>query len=65
MVDPTPAPFAVSITVVMRDGRAMGLRPEGTMFREKPVTPLTALPGRLLQKEAAPLPQNGEAAPLP
>ena len=55
-IDPTPAPFAVSITVVIRDGRAMGLRPEGVMYREKPATPLTALPGRPLQKETSPLP---------
>jgi outer membrane protein assembly factor BamB len=65
MVDPTPEPFAVSITVVTGDGRAMGLRPEGMMFREKPVTPLMALPGRPLQKEAAPLPVRTEATPLP
>jgi outer membrane protein assembly factor BamB len=56
VVDPTPAPFAVSIMVVTRDGRAIGLRPEGMMFRENPVTPLTALPGRVLQKEVMPLP---------
>jgi outer membrane protein assembly factor BamB len=55
-VDSTPAPFAVSIAVVTRDGRAVGLRPEGVMFREKPATPLTALPGRPLQKEPSPLP---------
>jgi outer membrane protein assembly factor BamB len=56
VVDPTPEPFAVSITVVTRDGRAIGLRPEGMMFREQPVAPLTLLPGRVLQKEVMPLP---------
>jgi outer membrane protein assembly factor BamB len=55
-IDPTPAPFAVSIVAVTRDGRAMGLRPEGAMFREKAIVPLTALPGRPLQKEPSPLP---------
>ena len=56
VVDATPAPFAVSIAVVTRDGRAIGLRPEGMMFREQAVQPLTALPGRVLQKEVLPLP---------
>ena len=56
LVDSTPAPFAVSIAVVMRDGQAIGLRPEGMMFREKAVTPVTTLFGRPLQKETMPLP---------
>jgi outer membrane protein assembly factor BamB len=56
IVDPTPAPFAVSVLIVTRDGQAIGLRPEGMMFKEKAVVPLPALPGRPLQKEAAPLP---------
>jgi outer membrane protein assembly factor BamB len=55
-IDPTPAPFAVSVVAVTRDGRAIGLRPEGMMFREKPVQPLSALYGRVLQKEPSPLP---------
>ena len=55
LVDSTPAPFAVSIAVVMRDGQAIGLRPEGMMFREKAATPLTTLFGRPLQKETMPL----------
>jgi len=55
-VDPTPAPFDVSIVAVTRDGQAIGLRPEGMMFREKAVEPLKALPGRTLQKEPSPLP---------
>jgi outer membrane protein assembly factor BamB len=55
LVDSTPAPFAVSIAVVMRDGQAIGLRPEGMMFREKAVTPVTTLFGRPLQKETLPL----------
>ena len=55
-VDPTPAPFAVSAVAVTRDGRVIGLRPEGMMFREKAAEPLKALPGRVLQKEPSPLP---------
>ena len=54
LVDATPAPFAVSILAITRDGRAIGLRPAEMMFRERAVEPLTALPGRPLQKEAEP-----------
>lgn len=56
LVDPTPAPFAVSMLVVTRDGRALGLRPVEMMLREMAVQPLTTLPGRPLLKEASPLP---------
>jgi outer membrane protein assembly factor BamB len=55
LVDPTPAPFAVSVLAIMRDGRAMGLRPVDMLFKEKPLEALTALPGRPLQKELSPL----------
>jgi outer membrane protein assembly factor BamB len=56
LVDPTPSPFAVSVLALTRDGRAIGLRPVEMMFKEKTIEPLTALPGRPLQKEASPLP---------
>jgi len=56
LVDATPAPFAVSILAITRDGRAIGLRPVEMMFREKAVEPLAALPGRPLVKEPSPLP---------
>jgi outer membrane protein assembly factor BamB len=56
LVDATPAPFAVSILAITRDGRAIGLRPVEMLFRERPVEPFTALPGRPLQKETSPLP---------
>jgi outer membrane protein assembly factor BamB len=56
LVDATPAPFAVSVVAITRDGRALGLRPAEMMFREQPVQPLAALPGRQLQKEVSPLP---------
>jgi outer membrane protein assembly factor BamB len=55
LVDSTPTPFAVSVLTVTRDGRAIGLRPVEMMFREKALTPLSALPGRPVQKEASPL----------
>jgi hypothetical protein len=56
LVDATPAPFAVSILAITRDGRAIGLRPVEMLFREQVVQPLAALPGRPLLKEASPLP---------
>jgi outer membrane protein assembly factor BamB len=55
LVDPTPSPFAVSVLAIMRDGRAMGLRPLEMLFKEKPIGAMTALPGRPLQKELSPL----------
>jgi outer membrane protein assembly factor BamB len=55
-IDATPAPFDVSVVGGPRRGQAIGLRPEGMMFREKAIEPLKALPGRTLQKEPSPLP---------
>jgi outer membrane protein assembly factor BamB len=55
-IDPTPAPFAVSIVAVTRDGQAIGLQPVVMLFKEAALTPLSVLPGRPLQKEPAPLP---------
>jgi outer membrane protein assembly factor BamB len=60
LIDPALKPFAVSIVVVMRDGAAVGLRPIGMMFRERVLVPLTALPGRSLNREPRP-----DAGPLP
>jgi hypothetical protein len=54
LVDGTPMPFAVSVVAVTRDGRALGLKPVDMLFKEKAVQPLSALPGRPLQKEANP-----------
>jgi len=51
MVDPVLAPFRVTMIAVTRDGRAIGLRPSGMMFRERPLAPLDALPGRPLERE--------------
>jgi outer membrane protein assembly factor BamB len=60
LIDRGLTPFAVSIVVIMRDGTAVGLRPTGMMFRELPVVPLTAVPGRVLTREPRP-----DALPLP
>jgi outer membrane protein assembly factor BamB len=54
LVDPALRPFKVAIVVVTTDGRAIGLRPTGMMFRDQPLVPLAALPGRPLQRERPP-----------
>ena len=54
LIDPVLKPFRVSAVVVMRDGRVAGLHPLSMLFREQPVTPFTALPGRILQREQPP-----------
>ena len=51
LIDPVLKPYRVSAVVVMRDGRVAGLHPIAMLFREQPVTPLAALPGRVLQRE--------------
>jgi outer membrane protein assembly factor BamB len=63
VVDATPAPYEVSILAVTRDGRAMGLKPVEMLFKEKALQPLTALPGRPLQKEESPLPPAAKSPP--
>ena len=57
LVDATPRPFRVAMIVITRDGRAIGLRPTRMMFREQPLTPLQALPGRALNREPYALPK--------
>jgi eukaryotic-like serine/threonine-protein kinase len=51
LVDWTLEPFRVAIVLVTRDARAIGLRPTGMMFRELPLIPLQALPGRAITRE--------------
>jgi outer membrane protein assembly factor BamB len=46
-----PAPFRVSIVAIFRDGQAMGLRSTAMLFKEPPLAPFTALPGRALPRE--------------
>ena len=54
LVDPVLRPFRVAVVVLLRDGRAVGLRPVSMMFREQPLEPLSALPGRGLVRERLP-----------
>jgi len=51
ILDPQPKPFRVSMVAVTADGRAIGFRSSGLMFREPAAAPLQALPGRLLVRE--------------
>jgi outer membrane protein assembly factor BamB len=54
LIDPDLRPFRVAAAIVTADGRAIGLRPTGMMFREAPPAPLTELPGKLLTRERQP-----------
>ena len=51
LIDPVLKPYRVAAAVVMRDGRVAGLYSVAMLFRDQPATPLTALPGRILQRE--------------
>jgi outer membrane protein assembly factor BamB len=51
LVDPDLQPFRVALVAVTRDGRAIGLRPVGMLFREAPLVPLSSLPGKPLPRE--------------
>lgn len=63
LVDTTPDPFRVAMIVVTRDARAIGLRPTGMMFRELPLTPIQALPGRPLNREPIATPSAHQSSP--
>jgi outer membrane protein assembly factor BamB len=54
LIDPDLRPFKVALVVVTADGRAIGLRPAGMMFREQPTVPFNELPGRPLLREKPP-----------
>jgi outer membrane protein assembly factor BamB len=54
LVDPELRPFRVAFVVITADGRVIGLRPEGMMFREASPALMTELPGRLLSRERLP-----------
>jgi outer membrane protein assembly factor BamB len=56
LIDRTIRPGSVAIVMVLRDGRLIGLRSIALQFREHPVTPLPALPGRSVPRERLPLP---------
>jgi hypothetical protein len=51
LIDAVLQPFKVAAAVVTRDGRAIGLRPSGLLFRETAAVPLLTLPGKLLPRE--------------
>lgn len=55
IIDPDLHPFRVAFVVVAADGRAIGLRPTGMMFRDGPLVPLGELPGKALQRERFPV----------
>ena len=54
LIDEDLKAFRVAIVAITGDGRAIGLRPAGMLFREAPPVPLTVLPGRALPREPAP-----------
>jgi eukaryotic-like serine/threonine-protein kinase len=54
LIAPTLTPFTVSLVAITRDGRATGHRSVAMMFREHPLVPLAALPGKALTKERPP-----------
>lgn len=56
LVDQTLRPFRVAMVAVTRTNRVIGLRPTGMMFRERPLAPFQALPGRSLSREPFPKP---------
>ena len=56
-------PFRVAMIVITRDGRAIGLRSIRMMFREQPLAPLQALPGRPLNREPFSLPHSQSPTP--
>jgi outer membrane protein assembly factor BamB len=63
LVDMSLDPFRVAVIAVTRDARAIGLRPTGMMFRELPLTPIQALPGRPLNREPLGLPGPHPSTP--
>ena len=61
LIDRSLPPFRVSLVAVTGDGRVVGLRPTGMMFREPPAAALTTLPGIALPREASPLADSAVA----
>lgn len=54
LVDRSLRPGGVSLVLLLRDGRLIGLKSAGLSFREQPPTPLLALPGRTMPRERLP-----------
>ena len=61
LVDQVLRPFRVAMVALTRTNRAIGLRPTGMMFRERPLAPLQPLPGRALSREPFPKPDSKTA----
>lgn len=51
LVDAALRPFRVGLVTITREGVVEALRPRGLMYREAPLTPLRALPGRVLARD--------------
>ena len=54
LIDEQLKPYRVAMAVILRDGRVIGVRPTAMVFPEPKPAPLTALPGRVQAREAAP-----------
>jgi hypothetical protein len=50
----SPWAFTVAVAVILKDGRAYGLRALSLMFNESAPQPLTTLPGKPLTRERLP-----------
>ena len=61
LLDPELRPFEVAVVIITRDGRVIGLRPTGMLFREQPPAPFQQLPGRRLTREPAPFTVSEES----
>ena len=55
LVDRVVRPGRVAIVMLLHDGRLIGLRSVALQFRERPQTPLSALPGRAVPRERLPV----------
>jgi outer membrane protein assembly factor BamB len=53
LLAPALHPFSVALVVISSDGRATGQRPVAMMFRDRPLEPFAALPGKPLARERA------------
>jgi outer membrane protein assembly factor BamB len=51
LIDPALKPYTVAMVVILRDGRALGLRPTAMMLPEPLNAPFTELPGRHLERD--------------
>jgi len=51
LIDAALKPYTVAMVVILRDGRALGLRPSAMMLPEPLNSPFTELPGRHLERD--------------